>query len=559
MTSYNLNAIKDVDVSLYEIVKAFTKTSCDTIIEDELIQADYRINPAQLDRMRSDNYLYVFDSILVSEGINKNRDYFSKDELWTARFSPEHKFINYNHNPEIIIGHTIGSKVVDDENNEVEDLENIQSTIHLMTKNILYKFYGKDTQLEKLRAISLGIIDDLESSDHSWFVSMECLMRTFDFMLVKDDERIVVPNIEETSFLKAFMPQYNSAANGKYNNYDVYRLLKGITFVGQGIVKKPANPNSKIFDDGATANNKQNKQKPSLVLEIEDIENIDNVVATNVNNVNDIDNTNLNNEDDNNDNTVIGVSTNNMDNPTEKTMTQEDTDKVNAEVAKLREECAKAISERDEFATKYAKASSDVDSLAQKVSDYTALQAKVQEAEALYAELKSKYEEKEAAYASLKNEHGELSASLEKINAEIKLKTRSESLVKAGLSEELAIEKANDFSTLSDEVFEKVLETFRLATSAKSTANNSDGNTKVVVAESTESAVASDNTSAAANTSVDAEADKVVASLDSTPANVIPSVNDTTNGVSQNRQNISDYLMAHMASNKNKTSKKGNE
>ena len=91
-------------------------------------------------------------------------------------------------------------------------------------------------------------IDDLIAgiARGQWFVSMECLLRNFDYALISPTgERKTIARSNESAWLTKHLRIYGGT--GEYYGYKIGRLLRSFTFSGQGIVNNPANPKSIIL------------------------------------------------------------------------------------------------------------------------------------------------------------------------------------------------------------------------------------------------------------------------------------------------------------------------
>lgn len=194
-----------------------------------------------------DLVLYRLRTLLATTGWNLNDDVLDRQEVWAARHSPEDTPFNLGHECDRIIGHIVGSYVIDDEDHVVADdcKENeLPSRFHVVTPAVIYKLWPKKPDVqEKMDAILQEI------AEGKWYVSMECYFRGFDYALQKGNENLVVARSDQTSFLTAHLRAYKGS--GTYNGYRVGRLLRNITFSGKGLVEKPANPESIIFTNAS--------------------------------------------------------------------------------------------------------------------------------------------------------------------------------------------------------------------------------------------------------------------------------------------------------------------
>ena len=75
----------------------------------------------------------------------------------------------------------------------------------------------------------------------------ECLFSDFDYALVDPEgANHVVARDEQSSFLTKHLRAYGG--EGNYEGFTIGRALKNIAFSGKGLVSKPANPRSVIFE-----------------------------------------------------------------------------------------------------------------------------------------------------------------------------------------------------------------------------------------------------------------------------------------------------------------------
>jgi len=179
-------------------------------------------------------------SILVSTGWNLNDDVFLPDETYAAKDTPIHKPINVEHERDRIIGHIIESRAVDKGGNTVvvahgdapPDLFDVE------VGGVLYRSLGE------LSETIAAIIADAENG--RGYVSMEAWFTGFDYGLRDRATGVthVVKRNETTSFLTKHLRVFEGT--GRFQAYDVGRVLRNITFAGKAIVANPANPESVI-------------------------------------------------------------------------------------------------------------------------------------------------------------------------------------------------------------------------------------------------------------------------------------------------------------------------
>ena len=188
--------------------------------------------------------LYYMDSVLVTSCWNKNDDVFDKEEIWKAKETPEDKPFNIEHDEHHIIGHITGNWPVDSHGQFISrdtSILNLPDIFHIVTSSVIYKHWTDP----ELIARTQELIEQIEAGNK--FVSMECLFTSFDYAIKSDTgETKVVARNDESAFLTKHLRAYGGG--GVYEGYQVGRLLRNISFCGHGLVEKPANPSSIIFD-----------------------------------------------------------------------------------------------------------------------------------------------------------------------------------------------------------------------------------------------------------------------------------------------------------------------
>jgi hypothetical protein len=230
------DGLKEKIISSMSISSTCELEICDPFLLNKPLRATAE-NKNQMD-------LHYLKSILVTTGWNKNDDVFDKAEVWTARNTPSDKPFNYEHDQKQIIGHITGSKVIDEDGNDVAEgvsVDELPKKFHILTSAVLYKFWEDPKKQEEMNDIISGI------ANNKWFVSMEALFNNFDYAMDDGVAAKVIARNEKTAFLTKHLRAYGG--NGVFNNVKIGRVLKNIVFSGKGLVRKPANPESIIFDE----------------------------------------------------------------------------------------------------------------------------------------------------------------------------------------------------------------------------------------------------------------------------------------------------------------------
>ena len=369
----------------------------------EIQKAKASSNPDQID-------LYYIDSILVSTGWSINDDVFDNKETWKARNTPVDKPFNFMHDGDDIIGHITGSFAIDRNCAVIEDnveLSNLPTDYDIITSAVIYKYWPTEERTQEIQELISGI------EEGKWFVSMECLFPNFDYAIIdKDGNQKIIDRNEETAFLSKYLKAYGGT--GTYNDYRVGRLLRNFTFSGKGLVDKPANPRSIIFNDfivfdGCSAS----------------IHSITNTKG------NEIMPDNINND------------------------LQKEIERLRNELAVASELNGKLKAKADEEAKK-------------------SYEEKIVELEAEIASIKSELEEKNNSVAELTaslNEKSQAVASkdaeLTSIKAEMVKIARSSKLANAGVESEQVETILTKFASATDEMFEEVVALYTEAKTAK--------------------------------------------------------------------------------------------
>jgi hypothetical protein len=166
---------------------------------------------------------------------------FGPDITWAARSTPEDKQFNFMHDENDIIGHITGSYVIDQQGNKLSADSERPDKFDIITEAVLYNSWTNPENNDRMK----NIISEIEEG--KWFVSMECLFAGFDYALIdpKGNSKLVERN-ESSAFLTKHLRSYGGT--GEYEGYKVGRALRDISFSGKGLVSKPANPRSIIFN-----------------------------------------------------------------------------------------------------------------------------------------------------------------------------------------------------------------------------------------------------------------------------------------------------------------------
>jgi hypothetical protein len=211
----------------------------------------------------SDIDLYPFYTILVSIGTNKNDDVYTKEDVWQAKHTAEHKPLNIEHNQSKVVGHITGSRAVDSEFSTIkEDLtvDTLPDKFHILSSAVIYR--NLNSTVEGLYDESSKLINEVE--DGKWCVSVETLFSNFDYLIKSDSSERIIPRTKDSAYLTKHLRIYGG--NGSYNGEKVYRVLRNLIFSGKGLTKKPANPESVVLNNFGVFNNVNQKIKGDISM-----------------------------------------------------------------------------------------------------------------------------------------------------------------------------------------------------------------------------------------------------------------------------------------------------
>lgn len=203
--------------------------------------------------------LYYLEAVLVTAGYtpdperkvpvgwNRNDEFFDTTEAWLARSTPEDKPLNRNHDCHDIVGHITGCSAEALDGTPIpDDAVAIPEAFNLVTKAVLYRVWYDGPELahdEDREADIDALIAEVEAG--KWHVSMECLVRDFDYALLNKDGTV---EIVARSKATAHLTNHLRAAGGKgvYEGRKIARMPRKIIFSGKGLVASPANPKSVV-------------------------------------------------------------------------------------------------------------------------------------------------------------------------------------------------------------------------------------------------------------------------------------------------------------------------
>jgi hypothetical protein len=208
--------------------------------------------------------LLYFSAIFVSSGENLNHAYFLPSELVQAEGTIINKALDVEHKEEEIIGHIYERAFMtkDGQKLEIKELASMetasldQKDMHVAIAGIIYK--NRFPNLAE------------EVASGKWKVSMEAYYQDYDVKVGettlsrREAEMLGLASLDDGDLgrLARVIKKGKEIAEGA-----ITRVLRGITFSGCGIVKKPANPPSIIMETA-----KDNSGKEVIILDYDRLE-----------------------------------------------------------------------------------------------------------------------------------------------------------------------------------------------------------------------------------------------------------------------------------------------
>lgn len=196
--------------------------------------------------------LYPMRAVLCHTGENLNDDFFERWETWRARATAEDKQFNYEHDQLDIIGHITECETFDVAGAAVDGDEPPEA-FGIAVNSVLYTVWPEHPDRQKRMAKVVAALENPKEGDE-WFVSMECLFKSFDYLLApKVDaggmaKARIIDRTNSTAFLTKYLKAYGGT--GIYDGHRVLRVFRDFVFSGKGLVRQPADPNAVIFRPG---------------------------------------------------------------------------------------------------------------------------------------------------------------------------------------------------------------------------------------------------------------------------------------------------------------------
>lgn len=383
------------EAGLAEVIKANNRVQfhapAEIVIDEDIIQSIKASNELEI----KDPNLSFFRSILASVGWNLNDDVALAEEIWAARHTPEHKPFNFNHDEDDIIGHIVSNFALDDNYKPIDmdtPFEKLPERFHIGTGFVLYSDYWENKDMrQRINTLVEEIKED------KWRVSLEAWIADFDYAIqTSSDGYSVVARSNENAYLTKYLRAFGG--NGVYKDARIGRVMRGIRFKGEGLVKRPGNPYSVILNNCESTEIKIMSENTTNVVPVKEIEAVKAEVEKK-------------------DALIASL---------QKKIEEFENKKYNEEITALKAKIAefeKTVADKD---TELNQVKADLtvakESLTESVEQVTSLKAK-----------------------------------LDEIESKRKLEARVNALVSAGLTKEEAEEKAKTLVAASDEIFDTVL------------------------------------------------------------------------------------------------------
>ena len=405
--------------------------------------------PTFVKAAKADDDIYHVYSILVSTSWNKNDDVFHKDEVWASKDTPKYKPTNLEHDEKQIVGGIIDNWAVDKNFDLIDgntDTNNLPDYYHILVSSVIYRQWQDPEYRDRV----MDLIQKIEAGEK--YVSMECMFSGFDYAVVDPNgKHHVLSRNDDTAFLTQHLRSYGGT--GAYQDHQVGRLLRNITFSGKGFVDKPANPQSIIFDKNKTFefNNASISDKSSLFTKNGVVLKVDNPNILNTEESHDMSNEILNDQ-----------------------------------IAELKASLESVQAENKVLADKLAEA--NVEKYEQSIKEQAEqLSVSAETIEALTTELetvKTSVSELTTSLEEMTTDRNSLGSKIAEMEASEKIRSRKSLLSSAGFSDEEIEAKMETFGDLTDEQFAALAQTLATYVAETQTkVDDSDDTAAEVVAE----------------------------------------------------------------------------
>tara|TARA_B100001123_G_C15336924_1_gene1033225 strand:- start:3775 stop:5373 length:1599 start_codon:yes stop_codon:yes gene_type:complete len=465
-----LKHIIESNASIAYQAPALLHPQCDEDIACSLKATTPDHLPAFVKAAQTDDDIYHVYSILVSTSWNKNDDVFHKDEVWASKDTPKYKPTNLEHDEKQIVGGIIDNWAVDqnfDLIDENSDTNTLPDYYHILVSSVIYRQWQDPEYRDRV----MDLIEKIEAGEK--YVSMECMFSGFDYAVVDPNgKHHVLSRNDDTAFLTQHLRSYGGT--GAYQNHQVGRLLRNITFSGKGFVDKPANPQSIIFDKNKTFefNKASISDKSSLFTKNGVVLQVDNSNILNTQESYDMSNEILNDQI-----AELKVSL----------------ESVQAENKALTDKLAEANIEKYEQSIK-----EQAEELSVSADKVTSLTQQLEDAQSTIADLNTKFE-------TVSEAHDKLVSHIAEMEASEKIRSRKSLLSSAGFSDEEVEAKMETFGELTDEQFTALVQTLASYVAENTKVDNSDDSAAEIVAEEVVDETADSETVEAAEEVVDTE------------------------------------------------------
>lgn len=263
---------REVEDGIAEIIQSKSSLIyCSQLLPNDSPPLTDQLDSKILTRATNEGQIDLFytKDILVSTGWNLNDEFFTKEDIWSARATSEDKPFNLGHNSHEIIGHITNNVAIGVDGTTIADnstIDELPAKFHILNQSVIYMYWPDKEYMKKIHEIIAQI------KQNKWCVSMEAIFSDYDFAIATEDSIQIVKRDSKSAFLSAHLRAYGGT--GIYNNQKVGRVPRDFVFSGKGLVETPANPDSIIL----SSNNLKNEEDKSKVVYV--VGYIDNMIKS---------------------------------------------------------------------------------------------------------------------------------------------------------------------------------------------------------------------------------------------------------------------------------------
>lgn len=207
-------------------------------------------------------------AILVSTGTNKNGATFLGSEIVRAKDSIVHKALDIEHDEQMVVGHITNAAYMYQDGSPFDPEEAMASS----TEELDSRDMDIAVSLVLHKARFPEVASEVKNGE--WMVSMETFYSDYDIKIGD----IMVPRAQaEALGYDNLVGQVVQLKDGtkELGFHIVSKVLRGITFAGIGLVKRPANERSVILETASLSEYIEDRKETASVLDLSAVASVE--------------------------------------------------------------------------------------------------------------------------------------------------------------------------------------------------------------------------------------------------------------------------------------------